>query len=227
LYNNIDTLRNKIKGFVSSIGFSGSKIVVLDEADGMSNLLQAALRGFIEEFSGSARFILTANYSEKIIDPLKDRLFIIDFDSLFTKNRQELIKNTAKRLIGILGIEDVEYNREDVLRLIKSTYPSNRALLIKLQNSIQDNVLSVQETDEGLLDLALKAILDKDFNGYMKEMNGLSDPSVIFSEVYKNIDSFSNKSDVIILAAKYSYQDAFARDRLVNSIAFGAELMRR
>jgi dTDP-4-dehydrorhamnose reductase len=86
----------------------------------------------------------------------------------------------------------------------------------------------VQETDEGLLDLALKAILDKDFNGYMKEMNGLSDPSVIFSEVYKNIDSFINKSkpDVIILAAKYSYQDAFARDRLVNSIAFGAELMR-
>jgi len=71
LESNIDLLRDKIKGFVSTVAFDGRpKIVVLDEADGLNErTTQPALRAFIEEFSKSARFILTANHKNKIIKP--------------------------------------------------------------------------------------------------------------------------------------------------------------
>ena len=65
--NSVDTIRNKIKGFVTTIGFKGLKIVVLDEADYVSPNGQAALRNLMETFSKHARFILTCNYQERII----------------------------------------------------------------------------------------------------------------------------------------------------------------
>jgi len=112
LNGNIDTLRGKIQGFVSTTGFENKhKIIVLDEFDGASQQLQKALRGFTEEFSKSARFILTANYKEKIIEPLLNRLQIFDFDKIFAskENRKELLQQTFNRLRDILDNEEIEY----------------------------------------------------------------------------------------------------------------------
>ena len=90
LYPNIDSLRNKIQGFVSTSSFDGRpKIVVLDEADFLNaNSTQPALRGFIEQFSKNARFILTANYKTKLIEPIRNRLIDIDFDEMFVQNKR-------------------------------------------------------------------------------------------------------------------------------------------
>ena len=64
--NNVDTVRNKVKNFASTVGFRQWKIVILDEADYMTPNGQAALRNLMETFSRTTRFILTCNYVEKI-----------------------------------------------------------------------------------------------------------------------------------------------------------------
>jgi len=69
----IDTVRDKIKGFASTVGFAPLKIVVLDEADFLGREAQPALRNMMEAHAASTRFILTANYVERIIDPLVSR----------------------------------------------------------------------------------------------------------------------------------------------------------
>ena len=72
---NIDTLRNEILGFASSMSFAGGrKYVILDEADYLNaNSTQPALRNFMEEFSKNCGFILTCNFRNRIIDPLHSR----------------------------------------------------------------------------------------------------------------------------------------------------------
>ena len=78
----IDTLRNKIKKFASSVSLQGGyKVVILDEADYLNpQSTQPALRGFIEEFSANCRFILTCNFKNRIIEPLHSRCSVIEFN---------------------------------------------------------------------------------------------------------------------------------------------------
>ena len=71
--NNVDMVRNKVKGFASTIGFKPMKVVILDEFDYMSQNAQAILRNLMETFSKHCRFILTCNYVEKVIEPIQSR----------------------------------------------------------------------------------------------------------------------------------------------------------
>ena len=82
LEKGIDVIRQTLDGFVTTVGFSDKpKIVVLDEVDGVqSDKFQKSLRGFLENYSKTARFILTANYREKIIEPLQNRFFFYIWD---------------------------------------------------------------------------------------------------------------------------------------------------
>ena len=70
---NVDTIRDKVRGFASSMGFKKWKVVVLDEVDYMSYLAQPMLRNIMETFSSHCRFILTCNYVEKVIEPIQSR----------------------------------------------------------------------------------------------------------------------------------------------------------
>ena len=69
----IDIIRNKVKGFASTVGFKDKKIIILDEFDYMTPDAQAMLRNLMETFSKHCRFILTCNYVEKVIDPIQSR----------------------------------------------------------------------------------------------------------------------------------------------------------
>lgn len=71
--NNVDTVRNKVKSFASTIGFKDTKIIILDEFDYMTPNAQAILRNLMETFSRHCRFILICNYVEKVIDPIQSR----------------------------------------------------------------------------------------------------------------------------------------------------------
>ncbi len=81
LNGNIDTLRNDIRSFASSVSLSGGrKYVILDEADYLyANSTQPALRNFMEEFSSNCGFILTCNFVNRIIEPLHSRCSVIEF----------------------------------------------------------------------------------------------------------------------------------------------------
>jgi replication factor C small subunit len=235
LNGNIDTLRGKIQGFVSTVGFEDKhKIVVLDEFDGASTMLQKALRGFTEEFSKSARFILTANYKEKIIEPLQNRLQVIDFDQIFAdkNNKQELVKQTYLRLKNILDHEGISYTKEQLMLLIKSFYPSTRAMIMKIQENLntETNELELDESKINKsedIDQIIEYIKNKQYTEYLNSLKLLPTPDILFTELYNRIEDFdiTKRPQITILIAKYSYQDAFARDRELNIAALGAEIM--
>jgi replication factor C small subunit len=231
LESNIDTLRNKILGFVSTSSFDNRpKIVVLDEADYLNaNSTQPALRGFIEEFSKNARFILTANYKDKIIEALRDRLYEIDFDIIFNENK-ELIKDVYLRNKAILDNEGVSFKPEDLKHIIKKYFPSNRKIVMKLQQHTHNKVLNLhkESTDnENVLKDIIESILEKDFEGVRKTLPLMSDPSMIYTLLYENLDSFpiEKRPPVVLTIAKYQANDPLVRDKLVNAIACLTEIM--
>ncbi|MCI4365787.1 MAG: replication factor C small subunit [Thermoplasmata archaeon] len=77
----IDTVRTTIKGYArtSPLGAVGFKLLFLDEADNLTSEAQASLRRLMERYSGSCRFILSCNYSSRIIDPIQSRCAVFRF----------------------------------------------------------------------------------------------------------------------------------------------------
>jgi DNA polymerase III delta prime subunit len=132
--NNIETVRNKIKTFASSQGFSPLKICVLDEADYLTPSAQAALRNVMEEFSVWCRFILTANYAEKIIEPIISRTqhFIITPPTFL---------EVAKHIKTILEKEQVSAKSADIQLLLDTYFPDIR----KIINELQRNTVELPE----------------------------------------------------------------------------------
>jgi hypothetical protein len=109
----IDTVRNKIVNFASSMSFTSSyKVIILDEFDHANkNSAQPALRGIIEEFQQNCRFIITANFQNKIIEPLFSRCPIISFD--FTQDeRTEILTQFIKRIQSILNEKGIAHDPE-------------------------------------------------------------------------------------------------------------------
>ena len=111
----IDTLRNKIKNFASTVSLSTEskhKVVILDEADYMNaESVQPALRNFIETFANNCRFIFTCNYKNKLIPALHSRCTVIDFRIV---NGQRVKTSTAllNRLCKVLETEKVDYDKK-------------------------------------------------------------------------------------------------------------------
>lgn len=126
----IETVRDKIMSFASTNSFNPScpKIIFLDEADGLPTLTQEALRNVMETFVGNCRFILTANNSNKIIDPIKSRCVPINFTQ---PNKDEVLKKVE----FILTSEKVTYDVEVVKKVIEESYPDIRTILVDLQSS--------------------------------------------------------------------------------------------
>ncbi len=231
LESNIDTLRSKILGFVSTVSFDGRpKIVVLDEADYLNaNSTQPALRGFIEEFSKSARFILTANYKDKLILPLQDRLIDIDFDVLFNENK-ELIKDIYLRCADILEERNIEYESADLKYLVTHYYPSTRSIVMKLQQFGQTGklILNKESLDnDSVIDKVIEYIQKGEFEDMRKEITLIADPGILYTAIYDRLDEFPmEKMPPILLAiAKYQAWDGSVRDRVVNAAALCTEIM--
>ena len=234
LESNIDLVRTKIKGFASTASYDGrAKIVILDESDFLNaNSAQPALRGFIEEFSQNCRFILTCNYKEKIIEPIRNRLQEIDFDEIFNTNKSELVKSTAKRIIEILKYEKIEFSKEDLLFLIKHYYPSQRSIISKIQEFTvfgDQNKLVINKSDidtDKINTLILESIEKNNFSKIKENIEKLADPSSLYTNLYNNIESFilQKRPEIIIIIAEYSLWDTQVRDRVINAVACGVKI---
>ena len=119
----IDTLRNDIRNFASTVSLSGGrKVVILDEADYLNpQSVQPALRGFIEEFSKNCRFIFTCNFANRIIGPLHSRCSVIEF-KIPKAEIAELAADFMNRVQEILEFEksmenvDLDRGKECILR---------------------------------------------------------------------------------------------------------------
>ena len=128
--NGVDFLKNKIEGFVSTLPFGHLKVVLLDEADYLSANAQGLLRGLMETYASQARFILTCNFVNRIIAPLKSRCHEIHI------NKTDLTEFTA-RAATVLVEEGVDFSLDVLDNYVRATYPDLRKCLNALQpNSI-------------------------------------------------------------------------------------------
>lgn len=112
--NRVDDVRFKILNFIQTIPFGDFKVVLLDEADYLTPNAQAALRGVMEEFSATARFILTCNYAYKIIPAIHSRC------QSFVIEQLDQIEYTA-RLATILIEEKIDFDLETLESYVKSS----------------------------------------------------------------------------------------------------------
>lgn len=234
LNGNIDTLRNEIMNFASSVSFtSNRKYVIIDEADFLNAVsFQPAFRNFIEEYSKNCGFIMTCNYKNRIIDAIHSRCSVIDF-KIAKKDMATLAKEFMIRVCDILTKENVKYDKSAVAEIIKKYFPDWRRVLNELQRysatgSIDSGILT------NLQEVSLKELMgflkDKNFTSARKWIveNIDSDSSAIFRKIFDAADIYMEKSSIgqlVILIAKYQYQAAFCADAEVNLAAFIAECM--
>jgi replication factor C small subunit len=140
--NSVDTIRDKITGFVQTMPFGAFKVVLLDEADYISPNGQAALRGVMETYHASARFILTCNYPNRVIPALHSRC------QGFHIERVDVTEFTA-RMATVLVTESVEFDLDTLDTYVKATYPDMRKCLNMCQMNSQDGHLGAPHGDEG------------------------------------------------------------------------------
>jgi replication factor C small subunit len=150
--NSVDDVRDKIINFVQMIPFGDFKVVLLDEADYLSPNAQAALRGVMEEYHTTARFILTCNYPNRIIPALHSRC------QGFHIERVDVNEFTA-RVATILVTEEIEFDLDTLDTFVKATYPDLRKCINTVQMNSMDNKLHTPEKgDSGQADYKLEMV---------------------------------------------------------------------
>lgn len=191
LDNSIENVRTKIVEFCSSLsvldGSRSLKLVVLDEFDFMSDSAMKALRGTIEQFESTARFIATCNYFNKIPDNIQSRFECINFD--FTAEEEiEVEKKYYKRIYDIVKNEGMSIEKDALIELTKRKFPDMRSIL---------NILQGFYT-EGKKNITLNDI--KKFHGVFKDVY-----EIIFDKTYDEVktyqymvSNYSSKVDDII-----------------------------
>lgn len=151
--NNIETIRNKVKNFISTFAYGPFKIVLLDEADGLTPAAQGTLKSMMEEFSDNARFILTCNKPNKVIPELHSRCQSLEYKAL---DKDQMLERAA----AILKKEKVKAGSiENLEAYIESCYPDFRRVIETLdQNSIDGHLLPFDEREEDIADWQMKLV---------------------------------------------------------------------
>lgn len=234
LNGNIDTLRNDIQNFVSTVSLTGGrKYVIINEADYLNpNSTQPAFRQLIDDFSNNASFILTCNYKNRIIEPIQSRCSLIEFNI----NKSDIPKLSVqflKRLEEILTIEGIISDRQVLIELIKKHFPDYRRILNEVQRysvcgSINSGILSnIQEVSMKELVNLMKT---KNFTGLRKWVseNIHNDQGIIFRKLFDNCSDYLSSSSIpqlVLILSKYQYQVSFCADAEINLMACLVECM--
>ena len=228
--NNIETVREKIRSFSSSIGFRKWRLVILDESDYMTSNAQAALRNLMETFSKNCRFILTCNYVEKIIDPIQSRCqtFLV-----VPPSRKDVAVHVAK----ILTKETVSYTPEDLVTVINSGYPDIRRILNACQRQVIDGKLVIDKqslVEAGYMDKILDILKhNKDKKKAFAEIrqtiadSKVRDFTQLYKFLYDNLDEFAvgHIASVILIIAEHQYMDVSCVDKEINVAAMMVKLI--
>jgi DNA polymerase III delta prime subunit len=226
--NSVDYIRTKVEGFVSTMPFGQYKIVLLDEADYLTQNAQAILRGLMETYASSARFILTCNYPHKIMPALHSRCQGFHID------KTDVTEFTA-RVATILVTEEVQFDLDTLDSYVKATYPDLRKCLNLLQaNSTSGTLLPPGENDQAARDWRLDAV-SMFKSGKIKEARQLicnqastEDMDTVFRWMYDNLNLWSNEPDkqdlAIIAIAKGLRSVPLVADQEINLSATLIEL---
>jgi len=234
LNGNIDTLRNEIMQFASSVSFKGGrKYVILDEADYLNaQSTQPSLRNFMEEFSRNCGFILTCNFKNRLIAPLHSRCSVVEF-KIAKKDMPGLAVQFMKRVSGILDAEGITYDKGVIAEMINRHFPDWRRILNELQRysatgNIDSLILGSGGSDN--YSALLIALKEKNFVAARKWIaeNADIDSAALFRNLYDNINDIVKPTSIpqlILHLAEYQYKAAFVANQEINTAACIASIM--
>jgi DNA polymerase III delta prime subunit len=222
--NSVDVMRDKIKSFITTFAMGDFKIVLLDEADYISVNGQGVLRKFLEEYIDQARFILTCNYENKIIPPLKSRLQQFRFKA---GNKEDITEYVAKILLA----EKINFGLEVLDKYVAVGYPDIRKIVNLVQQNTHDGKLDTlaSEREVGDYKFELLNLIEK---GAWLEARKLTCGNVATEEwedvyrfLYENahkVPQFSDKDKweaAIVIIADHLYKHSICADPEINAAA--------
>ena len=222
----IDTIRHNITNFAQTKSFDGGvKVVILDEADGLTSQAQGALRNTMETYAKYCRFILTANYKHKIIPALQSTGQSLDL--------KPVIDQAVKRCYSILQQEEVvvsDVQKKEFVMLVKRYFPDLRKTINELQKSVINSELHIinSTADEALL----KSIFEKITTGKSLELRkhliesedrfqGDYDTLManFLDHLYEQPMDDMKKKEMIAVIADHLYKSAMVLDKEINAFA--------
>jgi DNA polymerase III delta prime subunit len=222
--NGVDTIRNKVITFAQTKSLDGNKkIIILDEFCGTTAEAQRILRNVMEEYSNNVRFILTANYKEKIIEPIQSRCSVF--------NLQPSVEDMIKRCCFILKSENISVSEDQkplLVNTINNDYPDLRKtindlqkfsitgnLLIPLEDSCKTLTQYIYNSIINHIDISLirKNVIEEekkfnsDYQSLLKEL---------FECFYNSNISEMKKKNILMDIGEYMYRDVSVLDKEIN-----------
>jgi replication factor C small subunit len=221
--NGIDTIRNKVTQFAQTSSFDGKKkVIILDEFCGTTGEAQRILRSVMEEYSNTTRFILTANYINKIIEPIQSRCLLF--------NIIPDLAECAKRCINILKQENVEISSDkEFVTFVKNNFPDMRRIINDIQRYSVSGKLIINWSND------VKNVSENVYNALITKVDAIKIRKIVienektFSADYQNLlkgilDFFyetnsikeSIKKRIILEIGEHMYRDNFVIDHEIN-----------
>jgi replication factor C small subunit len=226
----IKEVQERITNFVQMIPFGPFKVVLLDEADYLTPEAQAALRGVMEQYSSTSRFILTCNHPNKVIPAIHSRCQSMHFTSI------DQTEFTA-RVATILVEENIEFDLDTLDTYVKTVYPDLRKCINFVQQNTQDGILiGANNSDVGQADYKI-AMVDLFKRGKIQEARKLvcgaawpEEMEEVYRWLYDNLDLFGKdeetKDQALIIIKQGLVDHAIIADPEINLAATLVKLAR-
>ena len=230
--NGIDIIRDKVKGFASSASFNPLKVIILDEADFLTQPAQAALRNIIEEYSINTRFILTCNYIERLIEPLQSRC---EINILKPPTKGGVAKHICT---NILDVEKIMYEMKDIAQVVNMFYPDIRSIIKVLQqNSILDhlsgeNILVIDKIDDNWCKQLVQILNKRDKDAWFQIRQLVADSQVddfqiAYRYMFDHMPEFSygNDANLSVILDDFIWRSSVVPDKEINFAAAIAKIL--
>jgi len=224
----IEVMRDKVGAFAAAGSFKPLKIVILDEATHLLQASQVILLNMMETYSLTTRFILTGNYPERLIDPLRSRCQEFDL-------QPPSKKIIAQHISVILDKENIEYEIPDLVAIINKYFPDFRKIINNCQKYTIDGALrldTMSNTDDNyqskILD-ELKKPSIKSFNAIRQLIANAEtdDFESMYVFLYDKLSEYANGNEGIIIChlEEYMYHATFRIDKEINIMACIAKIL--
>ena len=224
--NGIDIIRDKVKGFASTSSFKPLKVVILDEADFLTQPAQAALRNLIEEYSITTRFVLTCNYIERLIEPLQSRC---EIHILKPPTKGAVAKHICT---NILDVEGVTYDMKDIAQIVNTFYPDVRSIIKTLQQNIKDSKLIITTIDDNWCKQLIQILNKRDKNAWYQVRQLVADSQVddfqiAFRHMFDHLSEFSygHDAELSVILDDFIWRAGVVPDKEINFAACIAKIL--
>ncbi len=226
--NGIDTIREKVKKFASTSTFNPLKIIILDEADFLTNPAQMALRNIIDTFSKETRFILTGNHVERISAPLYSRC---DPHMVVPPSKPEVAEHIV---VKILDEMKIKFDIQDVVEIINDNYPDIRSIIKCLQSNVKDKKLIYNRKNINYHNDILNILKSPNTKSWKEIRQIVADNNVkdflpLMRFLYDNMEEYSKDSSlaqITILLDEYMWRSSSMPDKEINVMALMSGILK-